>query len=133
MTRRQLRESIFKYVFRMEFNTREEMDVQLDYHIGELTDAREKDALYIEEKCRGIVENCAALDEAIEQASEGWKINRIGKAELAILRLAAYEIMFDEDIPNNVAINEAVELAKEFCADEAKAYINAVLAKLVKQ
>ena len=62
--------------------------------------------------------------------SKGWKVDRLGKTELAILRLAAYEILKDDDIPKSVAINEAVELAKMYSSDEAPRFINGILAKL---
>ena len=70
----------------------------------------------------------------LDEASKGWKISRMGKVELTVLRLAVYEMKFDEDIPEKVAINEAVELARKFGGDDAPAFINGVLAKLaVKQ
>ena len=71
------------------------------------------------------------LDAKINEVAEGWKTNRMGKAELTILRLALYEILYDDEVPKKVAINEAVELAKKFGGDEAPAFINGVLAKLV--
>ena len=71
------------------------------------------------------------IDKIIDGISEGWKLNRIGKAELAILRLAIYEIKYDDDIPEKVAINEAIELTKLYCDEEARKFINALLGKLV--
>ena len=62
--------------------------------------------------------------------AKGWKTGRMGKAELAILRLAVYELKYDEDVPVKVAINEAVELAKKFGGDESPAFVNGILAKL---
>ena len=72
------------------------------------------------------------IDEIIEQTATGWTIARMGKVDLAILRLAVYEMKKDEDIPVSVAINEAVELAKKFGQDESPSFINGVLAKLAK-
>ena len=72
------------------------------------------------------------IDEMLNEAATGWKVSRMGKVELTILRLAAYEIYFDEDVPTSVAINEAVEMAKEFGGDESPAFINGVLGKMVK-
>ena len=66
----------------------------------------------------------------INSVSKSWPTSRLGKAELTIMRLAVYEIKFDEDIPTNVAINEAVELAKKYGADNAPSFINGVLAQL---
>ena len=72
------------------------------------------------------------LDRALNGAAEGWSTRRMGRAELSILRLALYEIRIDDEVPVGVAINEAVELAKEYCGDEAPAFINGVLARLVR-
>ena len=60
----------------------------------------------------------------------GWKTQRMGKVDLTIIRLALYEILYDEDIPTGVAINEAVELAKRYGTDESPSFVNGVLAKL---
>ena len=71
------------------------------------------------------------LDEKINEVAEGWKTKRMGKVELTILRLAVYELQFDDEIPERVAINEAVELAKKFGGSEAPGFVNGILAKLV--
>lgn len=63
--------------------------------------------------------------------AEGWKTGRMGKVDLTLIRLAVYEMKYDEDVPVGVAINEAVELAKKYGTDESPAFINGVLAKLV--
>ena len=83
-------------------------------------------------KSEDILTKIEAIDGIIEAVSEGWSISRIGKPELAILRLAIYEINYDDEIPDSVAINEAVELSKIYCPDNAKSFINGVLAKVVK-
>ena len=77
-----------------------------------MTDVNEKDYEYIKNKALLVCELSDELDEKINSVSEGWPVDRIGKAELAIMRLAVYEMLYDDDIPVNVAINEAVELAK---------------------
>ena len=73
----------------------------------------------------------AEIDEAIDAVAEGWKTGRMGKVGLTLIRLAVYEMKYDEDVPVGVAINEAVELAKKYGTDESPAFINGVLAKLV--
>ena len=90
----------------------------------------EEEKAYVIDRVEAVVAHITEIDETICGISLGWKLGRIGKAELAILRLAVYEIKFDEDIPVKVAINEAVELAKTYCDVEAKSFINALLAKL---
>ena len=70
------------------------------------------------------------IDEKINNITDGWKTSRMGKVDLAIIRLAVYEILFDEDVPTSVAINEAVELAKQFGTDDSPSFVNGVLAKI---
>lgn len=130
MKRRELREHIFKLLFRVEFHDAEDMPEQVELLLEEAEEAEAADQRYIREKYDKIIEKLPEIDEKLDAVSEGWKINRIGKVELSILRLAIFEVLYDEDIPTNVAINEAVELAKKFGGEEAPAYINAVLAKL---
>ena len=75
-------------------------------------------------------EHLPELDKQIEEVSVGWKLNRMSKVDLAILRLAAYELLLDENIPTGVAINEAVELAKKYGGDSSSSFVNGILAKL---
>lgn len=136
MKRRELREHIFQLLFRVEFNAREEMQEQIGLFVDDMreeADVTEKDRVYIEEKYGRIIEELPKIDALLEEASSGWKTSRMGKVELTILRLAVYEMKYDEDIPEKVAINEAVELSKKFGGDEAPAFINGVLAKLAEK
>ena len=86
---------------------------------------------YIREKIHSIVEHIDEIDNLINENAEKWKTTRIAKAELTILRLAVYEMKYEDDIPVSVAINEAVELAKVYGADNGAGFVNGVLAKLV--
>ena len=122
MTRSEMREHVFKLIFRVPFHDKNELREQIDYYFDGLTDVNEKDYEYIKNKALLVCELSDELDEKINSVSEGWPVDRIGKAELAIMRLAVYEMLYDDDIPVNVAINEAVELAS---------FVNGVLAKLV--
>ena len=132
MTRSELRKNIFKIIFRLEFHQDEAMDEQLRLRLEELETegVSESELAYIGQKAAAIIDCIDELDEVIGAHSRGWKVNRLGKTELAILRLAAYEILKDDDIPKSVAINEAVELAMMYSSDEAPRFINGILAKL---
>ncbi len=130
MTRRALRENIFKILFKAEFNSIEEMNEQLGYSLADIPEMEASDEEYITSKVDSILANVEAIDAIIEEIAEGWKIERIGKAELAILRLAIYEIKYDEDIPYKVSVNEAVELSKRYCNLDAGSFINGILAKV---
>ena len=131
MGRRELRESIFQLLFMTEFNDNQEMAEQKQLYLEGIEDIQDKDQSYIQDKFEKIREKLPEIDEKINQVAEGWKTRRMGKVELTILRLAVYEMQYDEEIPEKVAINEAVELAKKFGRDESPAFINGVLAKLV--
>ena len=132
MTRSEMREHVFKLIFRVPFHDKNELREQIDYYFDDLTDVNEKDYEYITNKALLVCELSDELDEKINSVSEGWPVDRIGKAELAIMRLAVYEMLYDDDIPVNVAINEAVELAKSYGSDDnAASFVNGVLAKLV--
>ena len=148
MTRRGIRENIFQIVFKAAFNDQEEMEEQIhftvdqiekpeedpdDIVVAEAGHAKEVDIAYIETKSRKILAMLPELDAKISEISDGWQIGRLGKPELAILRLAVYELRYDDDVPGKVAINEAVELAKKFGGSEAPAFINGVLGKLAKE
>lgn len=93
----------------------------------------QKTADKIEERCQKICGKIPELDKLIDANTEGWDTTRMGKVELTVLRLAAYEIRYDEEVPDSVAINEAVEIAKKFGQDTSGAFVNAILGKIVKQ
>ena len=147
MTRRELREHCFKMLFSANFYDTEEAEQQLDRYFDapeeDETDADgktevlhqvglgEKDREYLHSRVEHIIEAIPELDASLNQVAEGWKTRRMGKVELTILRLALYEMKKDDSIPEMVAINEAVELAKKFGGNDSPAFVNGILAKLV--
>lgn len=133
MGRSEIREHIFRILFGKEFHTLEELPEQADLYMDLLKterEVREEDEAYIEEKSKKIETLIPEIDALINEHTTGWKTGRMNKVDLTILRLAVYEIKWDDDIPVKVAINEAVELAKRYSSDEGPAFINGVLAKL---
>lgn len=133
MTRRKQREQIFKLLFRVEFMNEEEMPEQVRlFFEDEEAQMTEQERCQVTEKYELIAGRRPEIDEMLEKEAEGWKISRMGKVDLTILRLAVYEIKYDEDIPTSVAINEAVELAKKFGQEESSKFVNGVLAKFAK-
>lgn len=133
MSRRELREQIFKFIFRVEFNDRTEMKQQQEFLMAddELI-ISEKDSTYIIDKSDKILEKLDEIDEMINAQAKGWTTERMSKVDLTIIRVAVYEIKFDEDVPTGVAINEAVELAKKFGQEESAGFVNGVLAKFAE-
>ena len=132
MLRSQVREEVFKILFRAPFNEEEGMEEQIVFSMEELEGKSEENLTYIKNKVNAILEHREEIDKRLEDNCEGWNLNRIGKAELAIMRLAVYEIMFEEGIPESVSINEAVELTKRYCDEDAKGFVNAVLGKVAR-
>jgi N utilization substance protein B len=131
MSRREQREQIFKILFGVEFHSADELEEQIGLYMEDLGDIRKKDADYMTGKVRSIVEHMDEIDGMINQASKNWKTTRMAKAELSILRLAAYEIKYEDDIPVSVSINEAVELAKLYGSDHGPAFVNGILSGMV--
>ena len=130
MLRSKVREEVFKIMFRFPFVEEGEMAEQITFSLEELEGKSEENINYIKEKVSSIIENIKVIDAKLEECCEGWNLSRIGKAEIAIMRIAIYEIMMEEDVPNRVAINEAVELSKVYCDEDAKGFVNAVLGKV---
>ncbi len=122
MNRYKQREQAFALVFQSLFgeNTPEEIIAALDEEGEEIGD-------YSKELLFGVCEKSEELDGVISEFSKSWKLSRISKVNLAILRLAVYEIKYVPDVPDSVAINEAVELAKKYSSKEDSAFVNGIL------
>ncbi|MGL5259182.1 MAG: transcription antitermination factor NusB [Lachnospiraceae bacterium] len=130
MNRRKLREELFKLLFRIEFNNEEEMKEQckLFFQTGEIIiEAIDEEQILSKYNC--IKEKLEEIDKMINEKATKWSTTRMSKVDLTIIRLAVFEMMYDESVPESVAINEAVELAKKFGQDESAGFINGVLAK----
>lgn len=130
MSRSELREHIFRMLFRIEFNSAEEMKEQEDLYFELLGETAEQDQTYILEKYRAIAKKLEEIDTLLNERASGWKTSRMNRVDLTILRLAVYELKYDEEVPTGVAINEAVELGKKYSSEEGPAFINGVLAKI---
>ena len=129
MSRRELREHIFKLLFRVEFNSLEDMPEQEKLFFEEEDAARDEDAGYISDKYHKIQQKLPEIDSQLNERTEGWDTTRMSKVDLTILRLAVYEINYDDSVPTGVAINEAVLLAKKFGQDASSGFVNGILAK----
>lgn len=141
MGKREQREQLFKLVFMTEFNHPEEMPEQIAMYFAESQDAveddnvkfaSEKEQIGISARFDSVIGKLSEIDEIINKNAVGWSTERMGKVEVAIIRVAVYEMLFDEEVPQSVAINEAVELAKKFGQDESPSFVNGVLAKIAK-
>ena len=133
MKRTIIRKHVFMILFRVEFHNLSELKEQELLYLDRLADITDKERDYVAQRADKIIELLPQIDAKLDEISKGWKLERLGKVELAILRLAIFEMNFDEDIPTNVALNEAVELAKTFGGDTSPSFINGVLGKLLEQ
>ncbi|MCR4610510.1 MAG: transcription antitermination factor NusB [Lachnospiraceae bacterium] len=136
LSKRQFRIEVFKGVFLKEFYSGEDINNQLDEMYNqdiqfEEIEISDKDATLIVNKCKDIFDNIDKIDELISTNLDKWTINRIGKVELALLRVAVYEYKYD-GLDAAIVINEAVDIAKMYGGDKSGSFINGVLAKIVK-
>lgn len=129
MKRRRARECALQALFRLEF-TGERLSLGEAALLCE--DADKEVAEFCADVVEGTISNLPALDEAIRTAAEHWALDRMAAVDRNILRAAAYELMFRQDIPAAVTINEAIEVAKKFSTSESAAFINGILDKIAK-
>ena len=129
MTRKQAREEAFILIFEKAFN-----DAAAEEILEIAAEARDLvPDEYINTVFYGVYENLGEIDALISENAIGWKIGRIGKTALSILRLSIFEIKFMEDIPVSVSINEAVELSKKYAGTEDSAFVNGILSSVAKK
>ncbi len=147
MSRRTARKGVFRALFSKNFLEEPEFEKSIDEAFREdavlwfeendaddslLKNINENDKIFFMELIKGTIENMDRINEIIEDNLKSWKIIRIAKTDLAILQLAVYEIFYRDDVPDSVAINEAVELGKEYGTDDSGGFINGVLGKIVR-
>lgn len=132
MSRKDARDNAFKCVYEYEFNKEKSIEDILNscYEENEVNDSEKE---YIDEVVSGVIKNIEKIDENILKHLKNWSISRIAKIDLAILRVAIYEICYMSDvIPFKVSINEAVELAKKYGNPDSKSFVNGLLAKVIE-
>lgn len=132
MNRRKSREVAMKLVFEMSIR-KEGYNSTLETFLENLeTDSKELDMEYIQRILKGVEENIDIINKKIEENLIGWKLYRLSKIDLAILKLAVYELLFEDEIPEKVTLNEAIELAKKFSEEKSASFINGVLDSVTK-
>ena len=130
MTRTEARELLMQLLFQMEIQNDYSEEMKSRY----MEDHFEKDTQkkYASALCDAVIKNLEQIDEKLNQSSPKWTTSRMAKVDLAIIRLAMGEVLFMEDIPDAVAINEAVDMAKKYSAEESRKFINGVLGQIVR-
>lgn len=135
MTRTEIRKLTFELLYSLEIQKmeQEEYNEQIELFLVEQNVSQEKAKTYMTETVNGIAKNKEKILELISQnLKEKWDISRVSKINLTLLKLATYEIMYTE-LPYKVVVNEAVEIAKKYGDDTSPAFINGVLANIIKQ
>ncbi|HWL22870.1 MAG TPA: transcription antitermination factor NusB [Ureibacillus sp.] len=127
MKRHEARSKAMQVLFQLD-NTAE---LTLDEAIGHVLDGEKSDSFF-ESLVRGATEKKQEIDEALEGKLENWSLYRLPKIERTVLRLAVYELLYMEETPNNVVLNEAIELCKTYGDDKSSKFVNGVLSKFVE-
>ncbi len=133
MGRKKARDNAFKCIYQLGFDNCNDIEKILDFcYLENENDKDEKE--YIEKVVNGVSDNIKEIDDKILNKLKNWSINRIAKVDLAILRLAIYELIYmQNNIPIKVSVNEAVELAKTYGNNDSKSFVNGVLAKIIEK
>ena len=135
MKRRELREHTFKMVFMKEFYEGEMLEKQTEMYLQaeELEKYSDKEKEELLARAQAVLENTEEADALINKYAKGWQTRRMAKVDLSLIRLAIYEIRHDETVPDKVAINEAIELAKIYGGSDSASFINGILGKIVRE
>ena len=129
MGRRASREIVMKLLYQLELQ-KEDRQEQIDL-VLEQENLRSNDKKYVEDILEGVYNNLEYIDSLIKKGLKGWTLDRISKVELAILRIALYEMKYREDIPIKVSFNEAIELTKKYSGQDKAAFVNGLLGKYI--
>lgn len=117
-------------VFIFSFTLERDMEEQVGLYLDGIEGIREDEKEYLRERFSAVHEHIPEIDAILNRTAKGWSTDRFGSADLAILRVACYEMLYDEKIPEGVAINEAVEIAKIYGGDESPSFINGILGNI---
>lgn len=130
MGRKKTREALMQLIYQMDLNKNFSKEEVINFLNN--FDINENEADYLQESAYGVIDNLENINKLIEKYTEGWTLDRLPKVDLSILRIAFYEIIYREDIPVEVSINEAIEIAKKYSTPEAFKYINGILGSFVR-
>lgn len=132
MNRRKSREIAMKLLFEMTINKEDYEEILSNFKENTDINLEDLDFQYIKNIINGIEENKEEIDKKIQQNLKNWKLSRLSKIDITILRISTYEMLYLEDVPDKVAVNEAIELAKKYSSDNSPSFINGVLGNMIK-
>jgi transcription antitermination protein NusB len=133
MSRKEARESAMQLVYQISIGQTNADEILSSYHDNLEVSLADEEKAYIDECVKGVEQNLSEIDSYIERFSRGWKVNRIAKVDMAIMRLALYEMLHMEGVPKVVSVNEAIELAKKYGGDNSPSFINGILGNIIKE
>ncbi|MFZ5975848.1 MAG: transcription antitermination factor NusB [Bacillota bacterium] len=131
MARKTAREAAMRLVYQRSVGGDGNVDDYCNQVEGVALD--EEDRMYLCDVLKGVSDHADRIDEMIEQCSVNWKLSRMPRVDAAILRVAVYELLYRDDIPERVSANEAVGLAKQYSGEQSAKFINGVLGKLIRE
>ncbi|EHX3892676.1 TPA_asm: transcription antitermination factor NusB [Listeria monocytogenes] len=126
MKRREAREKALQALFQIELN-----EMSLDQAIKNIMEDEQDD--YMEKLVEGVMANKAEIDAIIEPNLDNWRMDRLSKVDLSLLRLSVYEIKYLDDVPNRVSLNESIEIGKIYSDEKSSKFINGVLANIAPE
>ena len=132
MSRKNDRKHAFCLVFQLGFGD-EDVNEAMEYYLENFAEEKASEPDFILGEAAGVYANLAEIDALIAETSTAWDISRISKVDLAIMRLAVYELLYNPAIGEGVSINEAVELAKAFSAEDSGKFVNGVLGQIARK
>ena len=133
MSRRTDRDHAFKLIFQIPFHQALDLDEAMAVYFEDLPADQETDRDFIYAEFRGAAQNLPRIDGYIAAFADRWEIDRLARMDLAIMRLAVYEMLFQEGIPVSVSINEAVELTKIYGTDDSPGFVNGILGRIAEK
>lgn len=132
MSRKSAREEVMKLVYQMMINKSGSEEALKVFYENLENELPPEEREYIDNCITGIQRDAEKIDKYIEEYSKGWKVNRISRVDLAIMRVSIYEMLERQDVPNAVAVNEAIELAKKYSGEKSSSFINGILGNIIK-
>jgi N utilization substance protein B len=131
--RRQAREWVVQFLFQTEFNPEELEQALADFWNDPEKTPLDRDRCYVNEVIQGVLDEQAKIDRTLKRYTDNWDVDRLGALDRTVLRVAVYEMLFRDDVPPVVSINEAIEIAKAYSGQKSARFVNGILDRIQKE
>lgn len=131
--RRQAREWVVQFLFQTEFNPEDLEQALADFWDDDEKTPLERDRNYVNEVIHGVIDQQVKIDRTLKRYTDNWDVERLGTLDRTVLRVAVYEMLFRDDVPPVVSINEAIEIAKAYSGQKSARFVNGVLDRIQKE